>query len=123
MQAVGTILWKVKTDCFGLFRYSSIVPLSILIVMIIGILPALASEAFATDPTAGSKNGRVTAVASAQVIKPFTMNSMVRGATNAQDSAITVSRRTTFRNCEILLGADANRSSDESCELRLIELH
>jgi len=123
MQLVGTILWKVKTDYSRLLRCSSIVPLSILAIMIIIILPALASEAFATDPTAAPKNSHATAVASAQVIQPFKMTSMVQGETKAQVSAITVSRRTTFRNCAILLGADANKGSGESCELRLVELH
>lgn len=122
MQLVGTILWKVKTDYSRLFRYSSIVPLFILVVMIIIILPALASEAFATDPAAGPQNGRATAVASAQIIKPFSMKAMVQGRTNSLDSGVIVSRSTTFRNCEILLGADANRGSEESCELHLIEL-
>lgn len=123
MQLVGTILWKVTTDYSRLLRYSSIMPLTILALMIIIILPALASEAFATDPTAAPQNGRATAVASVQVLKPFTMTPTVQGGTNAQVSAITVSRRTTFRDCEILLGADAKRGPGESCELRLIELH
>ncbi|MEH6660071.1 MAG: hypothetical protein V7679_00360 [Parasphingorhabdus sp.] len=123
MQLVGTILWKVKTDYSRLLRCSSIVLLSILAVMTIIILPALASEAFATDPTASPQHGRATAVASARVIKPFAMTPRVQNETKAQVSAITVTRRTTFRNCEILLGADANSGSGEACELRLIELH
>jgi len=90
--------------------------------MLISILPALDSEAFATDPTARTANGRVTAVASAQVIKPYTMTSSAQPGINAHDSAITVSRRTTFRSCETLLGATANQANETSCELRLVEL-
>jgi hypothetical protein len=90
--------------------------------MLISILPALGSEAFATDPDAPTTNGRVTAVASAQVIKPYIMTSPVHSGIDAHDSGITVSRRTTFRNCEILLGAAANQAPETSCELRLIEL-
>jgi len=90
--------------------------------MLISILPALGSEAFATDPAARTTNGRVTAVASAQVIKPYIMTSQVQSGINGPDSAITVSRRTTFRDCEILLGATAIQASETLCELRLIEL-
>ncbi len=122
MQAVGTILWKAKTDYFVPFRCSSIVPLSILSVMIFAILAALASEAFATDPAARTPNGRATAVATAQVINPFTMTSAAQTGTNMHDSAMTMLRRTTYRDCESLLGADANQTTAASCELRLIEL-
>lgn len=122
MQSVGIILWKVKADWLRSFRCSVILPLSILAVMLISILPALGSEAFATDPAARTTNGRVTAVASAQVIKPYIMTSQVQSGINGPDSEITVSRRTTFRDCEILLGATAIQASETLCELRLIEL-
>lgn len=122
MQSVGTILWKVKTDFFRLFSCSNFATLATLSVMIIIILPALGSEAFATDPAAPKTNDRVTAVASAQVLKPFTTNSTMQAGTSLRDSAITVSRRTAFRNCETLLGSDANQLTGATCELRLIEL-
>jgi hypothetical protein len=121
MQSVGIILWKVKADWFRSLRCSSIVSLAILLVMLISILPTLGSEAFATDPTARTANGRVTAVASAKVIKPYIMTASVQPGIKALDAAITVSRRTTFRNCEILLGGNTKQAAETSCELRLIE--
>jgi hypothetical protein len=122
MQSVGIMLWKMKTDWLRSCRCSVILPLSILAFMLISILPALGSEAFATDPAARTTNGSVTAVASAQVVKPYITTSLVQSGINASDSAITVSRRTPFRDCKILLGATANQASETSCELRLIEL-
>lgn len=122
MQSVGITLRNVKTDYFGACRCSTIVSLAILAVMIVSILPALASEAFATDPAAQTANGRATAVASAQIIKPYTMDSTTPPGTTAPDSAITVSHSTTYRSCETLLGTDSTQVSGASCELRLIEL-
>lgn len=122
MQSVSIILWNLKIDWFPSFRCSVILPLSILSVMLISILPALGSEAFATDPTARTTNGRVTAVASAQVINPFTITFQAQPGLNAHDSTITASRRTTLRKCQTLLAATANQANETSCELRLIEL-
>ncbi len=116
-------MWKVKTDFSRLFRSSELLSLSILAIMILIILPALASEAFATDPASGPQTGRATAVASARVVKPFTMTSVMQDTPDSANAAIMVSHSTSFRNCEILLGADAGRSPGESCELRLVELH
>ncbi|NRD90092.1 hypothetical protein C8024_12405 [Sphingopyxis sp. BSNA05] len=113
----------MKTEYSRLFRYSSLVPLSILAVMIVIILPALASEAFATDPAAEPQNANATAVATARIVKPFTMTSGAQGGTEARNSEIAVSHSTTYHSCEILLGADDISSPAQSCELHLVELH
>lgn len=122
MQSGAIISWKADTDNFRSFVCSSIVPLAILSVMIISILPALASQAFATNPVQQNPNGRATAVASAKVIKPFTMNAMTQAESVTPDSVLTVLRRTTLRSCETLLGKGATQVAERSCELRLIEL-
>ena len=94
----------------------------ILSVMIIGILPALKSEAFATGPAGQAPSGRATAVASAQLITPFTVDSVVESRTGTRDSAIAVLRRTTIRSCATILGADTTQGAEAACELRLLEL-
>ena len=94
----------------------------LLSVMIIGILPALKSEAFATGPQGQTPVGRATAVAGARVIKPFAMDSVIESRTGTRDSAIAVLPRTTIRNCATILGAEANQGSEATCELRLLEL-
>jgi len=96
--------------------------LPIFSLMIIGILPALGSEAFATGPAGQASSGRATAVASAQVIEPFAMDRRVQSRTGTRDSAIEMLRRTTIRSCEAILGADANQDLEATCELRLVEL-
>ncbi len=90
--------------------------------MVAGILPALKSEAFATDSAGRTPNGRATAVANARVIKPITMETPRKAGTGASDPPITVLHRTTVRSCEALVGSDSAPVAGVSCELRLIEL-
>lgn len=122
MQSVGLVFWKIKSDDFRSFGHSSLATASILCVMIAIILPALASEAFATDPAGRTSNGRATAVASAQVIKPFTLKPIIQAGNGTSESAITVLRRTTLRSCAALLGNDDRQAATGTCELRLTEL-
>ena len=122
MQSVGIILRNAKTDYLGSCCCFTIVSLAILVIMIASLLPALASEPFATDPAAQPATGHATAVASAQIIKPYMIDSTAQPGTMVPDSTIMVSQRTTYRRCETLLGADATRVTGASCELRLIEL-
>tara|TARA_R100001244_G_scaffold39766_1_gene35648 strand:- start:26230 stop:26505 length:276 start_codon:yes stop_codon:yes gene_type:complete len=90
--------------------------------MIIGIWPALKSEALATGPAEQAPDGRATAVAGAKVVKPFKLDSAVQPGSAARDSAITVLRRSTVRSCQAILGTDGNQVAEATCELRLIEL-
>lgn len=122
MQSVGTILWDVKTDYVRSFRCSTIIALSFLSAIAISILPALAREASETGPSGRSPGGNVTAVASANVIKSFTMNSKALAGTGPNEYEASVSRRTALRSCDLLLGADSDQASGASCELRLMEL-
>ncbi|WP_156472197.1 hypothetical protein [Sphingorhabdus sp. M41] len=122
MQLVGTILWKVRPEHLRPYFCSSFVPLAILSAMIIIISPALGSEAFASDPATPMTNARATAVASAQILRPFTTNSTISAGPKADNFATTVLRRTSFRSCETLLGSDANSAAGATCELRLIEV-
>lgn len=122
MQSVDIILRNSKTDNLASFSYSTTLSLAMLSVMVVSLLPALASEAFATDPVPQMQNGHATAIASAQVITPYTMNFTAPPGTPVADPAITVSHRTTYRHCETLLGTDAAQVTGASCELRLIEL-
>ena len=122
MQSVGFASLNRKADHFRSVLYSSMAPLSILSVMIIGILPALKSEAFATGTTARTPNARATAVASARVVKPFTMDATVQAGVNAHGSEITLLRSTSIRSCQSLLGAENRQVPGASCELRLVEM-
>jgi len=122
MQSIGLASWNRKADYFRSIICSSIVPLPILIIMIIGISPALKSEAFATGTAGQVPQGRATAVASAQIVKPFTMDSGAQAGNDADSSAITGLRRTTIRSCASILGKDSNQVARASCELRLIEM-
>lgn len=122
MQSVGSGSWNGKADYFRTVLYSSMASLPILSVMIIGILPALKSEAFATGPAGQAPSGRATAVASARVIKPFTMDTLAASRPGTGDSATAVLRRTTIRSCASLLGANVPHGAEANCELRLIEL-
>jgi hypothetical protein len=122
MPQVGRILWKVKTDHFRFLRCSSIASRSVLSAILIGILPILAAEAFATDPEGHAWNSRATAVVNAQVIDPFTTTSTAQPGNNVHDPVFMVSRRTTYRNCADFQDGDANQVTEASCELRLIEL-
>lgn len=122
MQSVGFGSLNRKADYFRSVLYSTVAPLSILSVMIIGILPALKSEAFATGTTARTPNARSTAVASARVVKPFEMDAAVQAGTNAHGSEITLLRSTSIRSCQSILGAETTQVASASCELRLIEV-
>ena len=122
MQSVGFGSLNRKADYFRSVLYSTVAPLSILSVMIIGILPALKSEAFATGTTARTPNARSTAVASARVVKPFEMDAAVQAGTNAHGSEITLFRSTSIRSCQSILGAETTQVASASCELRLIEV-
>lgn len=118
----GSIFWKVKTGYSGFFRYPGFAPLLILVTMTIIILSALDSEAFATDSTAGARSNRATAIASAQIVRPFALTTQNQSSADAQNSEIIVSRNTTYRDCDNLLGTDTDRGRGESCVLHLIEL-
>ncbi len=122
MQSVDIILGNGKADFLISSRCPTLLSLAMMSVMIIILLPALASEAFATDPSAQLANGRSTAVASAKIIRPYMMNSTDQPGTTAPNPALTLSHRTTYRSCKALLGSDAIPSGGASCELRLIEL-
>jgi len=119
MQSIGLASWNRKADYFRSIICSCIVPLPI---VIIGISPALKSEAFATGTAGQAPQGRATAVASAQIVKPFTMDSGAQAGNDADSSAITGLRRTTIRSCASILGKDSNQVARASCELRLIEM-
>tara|TARA_R110000824_G_scaffold48175_14_gene136292 strand:+ start:2009 stop:2386 length:378 start_codon:yes stop_codon:yes gene_type:complete len=124
MPSIGPIFWKTKSVFSRPFCCAKIVPLAILFVVAGSILPALASEAPESNQSGRTVNarGHATAVASARVVKPFSMISAVQAATKSHDYGITVLPRTTVRDCSVLLGADANLGTAASCELRLIEL-
>lgn len=122
MQSVGFGSLSRKADYFRSVLYSTVAPLSILSVMVIGILPALKSEAFATGTTARTPNARSTAVASARVVKPFEMDAAVQAGTNAHGAEITLLRSTSIRSCQSILGAETTQVASASCELRLIEV-
>jgi len=120
MQSVSFFSWNERADYFQSPRYFPVLYCSILSVALVGILPILASVAFATDPVAPTP--RATAVASAKAIKSFAMAPSVPPRTEAQDFSHLISRRTSIRNCGSLLGADSGQVATGSCELRLIEL-
>lgn len=122
MQSLSSASWGRKTEYFRSVLYSSMAPLSILCATVIGILPALKSEAFANGSAGRTPNARATAVASARVIKPITSDTAVPTGTGARNFAITVLRRTSVRSCKTILGSDGNHVAGASCELRLIEL-
>lgn len=120
MQSVGTSCEKVRTDGLRAILGSRPVALSLMAVVIIGIWPALASEAFASDSAA---RGSGMAVARAQVMRTVAMTSAMDAGTDPDHSRIMQSTHTTLRNCKILLGDDVQQSFDVTCELRLIEMH
>ena len=121
MQSTGSILLERNVVFLRSLCCAKIVTLSIISALAVGGLPALASEAKQTDPTVKG-NSRATAVASARVVKPFTMMATAQAATKTNDNTLTVLRRTTHRDCSKLIGAEADRGAAEPCELHLIEL-
>lgn len=122
MQSVGTILMRAKTEYFRSLHHSLIVPILILTSLLIFLLPALASEAFATDPPQQTSPGAATAVASARVITPYTMNSGTPADALTRHSALTVEERISVRDCNTLFDTRTYGDAKASCELRLTEL-
>ncbi len=121
MQSTGSILVERNVVFLRSLCCAKFVPLAILSVLALTGLPALASEAKQTDPIVKG-NGRATVVASARVLKPFTMIATAQAAAKPYDNTLTVLRRTTHRDCTNLTGVEADHGIAESCELHLIEL-
>tara|TARA_R110002124_G_scaffold102083_4_gene250095 strand:- start:5353 stop:5721 length:369 start_codon:yes stop_codon:yes gene_type:complete len=121
MQSAGSILLERNVDFLRSLCGVKFVSLTILFAMTLCSLPALASAPKQTDPTVKGK-GRAAAIASARVVKPFTMIASAQAATKSQNYGLTVLRRTTHRDCSNLLGVETEQGTAESCELRLIEL-
>ena len=121
MQSTGSILLERNVVFLRSLCRAKFVPLAILFAMVLGGLPALASEENQTNPSVKG-NSRATAVASARVVKPFTMMATAQAATKSPNYGLTILRRTTRRDCSDLLGVEADRGIVGSCELQLIEL-
>jgi hypothetical protein len=124
MQSMDIIL---PDEAIGLSRSvgcATSATLCAIFAMTPGILPASASETPRSQQAGSlaSANGRGVAVASARVLKPFSMQSTVRTANGMDDYDTSVSRRSSFRDCSVLLGLEANSGTAETCELRLTEL-
>lgn len=129
MQWTGAILRNGKTDFSRSFDCVKIVlpiilTLAILISMTLNILPALASEAREPDHagTTAMVGSHAAVVARARIVNPFRMSLDAQNSGSSKGYGMTVSRRTTHRDCSALLGADSDRDVGASCELRLIEL-
>ena len=124
MQSVGSKMVTMNSGFARSVDCGTIALLSLATALTLNSPPALASEMSDSGPAdrAGLAAGRATAVASARVIQPFAMTATAKAATGRQDDGITVSRRTTTRDCSLLYGVDAAPRPGTSCELRLIEL-
>ncbi|MEP4945891.1 MAG: hypothetical protein ABJT35_16090 [Parasphingorhabdus sp.] len=118
MQSAGTILWRKQPDYPGYFCGFRIIIPVLLIVIAVGIVPALASEGSTTAAQGGSVNGRIVTIASARVVSRFTMTANPQASISSSASDIHILRRTAHHNCAALIGPDYDEDIDATCELR-----
>lgn len=89
---------------------------------IIGILPALKAEAFATYPAGPASKRWAIAGASSRLVKPFTRDSGIQAGFGAPNPPLTALRLAIVRSCGTFLSQKVSQDPGAAWELRLIKL-